>query len=74
MSYAKSGSLRKCLRNIVKLDWRNKLQLLEKIIFGLKTIHESKLIHCDLHDGNILISDNELHITDLGLCRPMEYF
>jgi len=73
MSYAKNGSLRKYLPNVVKYNWYNKLQLLEKIIFGLKTIHESDLIHCDLHDGNVLISDNsdELFITDLGLCKPI---
>ncbi|RIA78776.1 hypothetical protein C1645_795415, partial [Glomus cerebriforme] len=58
MSYAKKGSLRKCLSNIVKFNWEHKLQLLKNIILGLKTIHESDLIHCDLHDGNILISDN----------------
>ena len=73
MSYIKEGSLKNYLPKIVKLNWYNKLQLLEKIIFGLKTIHESNLIHCDLHDGNILISDNhdELFITDLGLCKPI---
>ena len=73
MSYAKEGSLKNYLPKIVKLNWYNKLQLLEKIIFGLKTIHESNLIHCDLHDGNILISDNhdEIFITDLGLCKPI---
>ncbi|RIA88470.1 hypothetical protein C1645_774873, partial [Glomus cerebriforme] len=58
MSYAKEGSLRKCLSNIVKFKWQYKLQLLKNIILGLKIIHESNLIHCDLHDGNILISDN----------------
>ncbi|RIA94010.1 kinase-like domain-containing protein, partial [Glomus cerebriforme] len=49
-----------------------KLQLLKNIISGLKTIHESNLAHCDLHDGNILISDNyETYIIDLGLCKSI---
>ncbi|RIA88847.1 kinase-like domain-containing protein, partial [Glomus cerebriforme] len=49
-----------------------KLQLLKNIILGLKTIHESNLVHCDLHDGNILISENyETYIIDLGLCKPI---
>src|SRR5437763_441533 len=60
MSYVKEGSLRKCLPNIVKLNWHDKLQLLRKKILGLKIIHESGLVHCDLHDGNILISNNEV--------------
>ncbi|RIA83895.1 kinase-like domain-containing protein [Glomus cerebriforme] len=72
MSYAKEGSLRKCLSNIVKFKWQHKLQLLKDIILGLKIIHESNLIHCDLHDGNILISDNyETYIIDLGLCKSI---
>src|SRR5215469_17013466 len=73
MSYAKNGSLRNCLSSIVKLKWQYKLQLLKNIVLGLKIIHESNLIHCDLHDGNILISDNyETYIIDLGLCKPIE--
>ncbi|RGB31610.1 kinase-like domain-containing protein [Rhizophagus diaphanus] len=73
MSYAKKGSLRKCLSDIVKFKWQDKLQLLKRIILGLKVIHESSLTHGDFHDGNILMSDiyNELFITDLGLCKPI---
>src|SRR3989337_278563 len=73
MSYAKKGSLRKCLSDIIKFKWQDKLQLLKKIILGLKVIHESNLTHGDFHDGNILISDdyNELFIIDLGLCKPI---
>ncbi|GBC47032.2 kinase-like domain-containing protein [Rhizophagus irregularis DAOM 181602=DAOM 197198] len=58
MSYAKKGSLRKCLSNIIKFKWQDKLQLLKTIILGLKVIHESNLTHGDFHDGNILMSDN----------------
>ncbi|GBB93374.1 hypothetical protein RclHR1_21590004, partial [Rhizophagus clarus] len=74
MNYAKKGSLRKCLPDIIKLKWQDKLQLLKKIILGLKVIHESNLAHGDFHDGNILISDdyyNELFIIDLGLCKSV---
>jgi serine/threonine protein kinase len=73
MSYAKKGNLRKCLPDIIKFKWQRKLQLLKKIVLGLKVIHESNLAHGDFHDGNILISDNysELFIIDLGLCKPM---
>ncbi|GBB99593.1 hypothetical protein RclHR1_35790001, partial [Rhizophagus clarus] len=73
MSYAKKGSLRKCLSDINKLKWEDKLQLLKKIILGLKVIHESNLTHGDFHDGNILLSDdyNEVFVIDLGLCKPI---
>src|SRR5437764_15358967 len=71
MSYVKEGSLKKCLPNIVKFNWYDKLILLKKIILALKVIHESNLIHCDFHDGNILISNDEVYIIDLGLCKPI---
>jgi serine/threonine protein kinase len=73
MSYARKGSLRKCLSDINNFNWQSKLQLLKKIILGLKVIHESNLTHGDFHDGNILISDdyNEIFIIDLGLCKPV---
>ncbi|GBC04102.1 hypothetical protein RclHR1_05510003 [Rhizophagus clarus] len=73
MSYAKKGNLRKCLSSIIRFEWQDKLQLLKKIILGLKVIHGSNLTHGDLHDGNILMSDNhnELFIIDLGLCKPI---
>ncbi|POG57790.1 hypothetical protein GLOIN_2v1791279 [Rhizophagus irregularis DAOM 181602=DAOM 197198] len=73
MSYAKKGNLRKCLSDIIVFKWQDKLQLLKKIILGLKVIHESNLTHGDFHDGNILMSDNynESFIIDLGLCKPI---
>ncbi|RGB21462.1 kinase-like domain-containing protein, partial [Rhizophagus diaphanus] len=71
MSYAKEGCLKEHLSNIIKFNWQDKLQLLEDIILGLKIIHESNLVHCDLHDGKILISNNEAYIIDLGLCKPI---
>ncbi|PKY29630.1 HCP-like protein [Rhizophagus irregularis] len=73
LSYAKKGSLRKCLSDIIKFEWQVKLQLLKKIILGLKVIHESNLTHGDFHDGNILMSENydELFVIDLGLCKPI---
>ncbi|EXX62850.1 Ack1p [Rhizophagus irregularis DAOM 197198w] len=51
MSYAKKGCLRKCLSDIIKFKWQEKLQLLKKIVLGLKVIHESNLTHGDFHDG-----------------------
>ncbi|RIA84048.1 hypothetical protein C1645_880160 [Glomus cerebriforme] len=72
ISYAKEGNLRNYLPNLVKFKWQHKLQLLKNIILGIKIIHESNIAHCDLHDGNILISDNyETYIIDLGLCKPI---
>ena len=74
MKYADDGSLRKNLQNIVKDEWIIKLKKLQNIISGLNTIHQQKLIHCDFHHGNILNQPYCLSISDLGLCKPMEYY
>ena len=74
MKYAEDGSLRKNLQNIVKDKWIVKLMKLQEIISGLNTIHQQKLVHCDFHHGNILNQQNVLSISDLGLCKPVQYF
>ena len=65
---------KKNLQNIVKDKWVIKLKKLRDIIGGLNTIHQQKLIHCDFHHGNILNRLDSLSISDLGLCKPMEYY
>jgi len=69
MDYAKDGSLRNSLKqnNVYRI-----LCTLYHIISGLDTIHESKLVHCDLHDGNILCGTFNF-ISDLGLSKPIDY-
>jgi serine/threonine protein kinase len=75
MQYANKGNLRGNLMKIVKNNWEQKLYMLYKIIYGLKIIHKQNLIHCDFHDGNILNHDNEdIYISDLGLCQPVKSF
>ncbi|CAB5303937.1 unnamed protein product [Rhizophagus irregularis] len=89
MDYANKGNLRGNLTNIVKNNWKQKLHMLYKIISGLKEIHRQNLIHCDLHDGNILNHKDEkdeedeetedyknekVYISDLGLCQPVKSF
>ncbi|EXX50166.1 Cdc15p [Rhizophagus irregularis DAOM 197198w] len=78
MDYANKGNLRGNLTIVVKYDWNQKLHIIYKIIFGLNHIHKQNLIHCDLHDGNILNHNDkykdEIYISDLGLCRPVKSF
>src|ERR1043166_7128860 len=74
MEYANNGSLRKYLPSVIKFNWLTKLRLLESIIYGLAGLHNSDLVHNDLHDGNILMSRSLSHISDLGLCKPISYF
>ncbi|PKY53469.1 kinase-like protein [Rhizophagus irregularis] len=77
MDYASKGSLRENLQTISKNNWEKKLYMLFGIISGLNDIHHVNLIHCDFHDGNILIHEyvtgkDKVFISDLGLCRPIK--
>ncbi|POG80482.1 kinase-like domain-containing protein, partial [Rhizophagus irregularis DAOM 181602=DAOM 197198] len=75
MDYANNGNLRENLTRMVKNNWNKKLCMLYRIISGLSIIHEKNLIHCDLHDGNILNhNENMIYISDLGLCQPVKSF
>ncbi|CAI2163435.1 3783_t:CDS:2 [Funneliformis geosporum] len=48
--------------------------LMEYANGGLNEIHNLQLVHCDFHDGNILFNNISVYISDLGLCKPVEYF
>uniref|UniRef100_U9T9P1 Protein kinase domain-containing protein n=1 Tax=Rhizophagus irregularis (strain DAOM 181602 / DAOM 197198 / MUCL 43194) TaxID=747089 RepID=U9T9P1_RHIID len=73
LDYAKNGSLRNYLdERHNKLSWNDKFYYLFDIARGLQYIHGNKLIHRDLHAGNIL-HDGIIYITDMGLCKPADY-
>ncbi|CAB4437555.1 unnamed protein product [Rhizophagus irregularis] len=68
-------SLREYLRqNSNNLTWKRKIQIADDIIFALSNIHEEKLIHRDLHSGNILFNEDSqiFYICDLGFCGPAD--
>ena len=71
MKYAGDGSLGDYIRRSFKnLKWKDKIEILYRIISGLKSIHQEQLVHHDFHSGNILHSDMIYHkvlIADLGL-------
>src|SRR4051794_10638198 len=71
MQYIKGGDLRKYLKS-KNLTFQDKLLRLAKIIQGLKDVHSKNLVHRDFHSGNILNSDIQSFITDLGLCKPAD--
>ena len=76
MQYANNGSLLSYLdQNINKLTWRMKLLCLNKIAVDLRIIHDAGFVHCDLHGGNIVMTDddntNYPRICDLGLSQSV---
>ncbi|RHZ86689.1 hypothetical protein Glove_46g71 [Diversispora epigaea] len=71
MEYAEDGDLKHYIQtNFKSIGWREKLELMYNISEALKVIHKAKLVHGDLHSGNILRNKKQFYISDLGLCRP----
>ncbi|KAG9295395.1 hypothetical protein G9A89_013424 [Geosiphon pyriformis] len=74
LPFAEHGDLKAFLKvNENTLSWGMFLDILFQIVGGLRFIHDSKLVHGDLHPGNILVLKlNPLNVvlSDLGLCSP----
>jgi serine/threonine protein kinase len=74
LQYANGGDLNNWINNSYKdFDWLSKINILIRIIMGLKTIHQKQIIHRDFHPGNILFGSidfcyDNIYITDMGLC------
>src|SRR5437870_3752951 len=51
-------------------DLSSNESIIYNISLGLNIIHNSGLVHCDLHIGNILLIDVYVSISDFGLSQP----
>ncbi|GBC06982.1 hypothetical protein RclHR1_07180007 [Rhizophagus clarus] len=76
MPYYDSGDLMRYLKNdFYHISWKTKLYELGDIIKGLAVIHDSEIIHKDLHSGNIFFDTNKHgdgyfpYIGDLGISK-----
>ncbi|GBC28526.2 kinase-like domain-containing protein [Rhizophagus irregularis DAOM 181602=DAOM 197198] len=70
LNYAKGGNLHNYLqKNFINITWNNKLLILQRISFGLYSIHYKNFIHRDFHSGNMLLS-TYWKVGDLGLSQP----
>ncbi|RHZ61710.1 hypothetical protein Glove_346g204 [Diversispora epigaea] len=74
LEYAKNRNLHHFIhKNFETFTWNNKIKYLNDIIGGIKKIHDQKIIHRDLHSGNILVTRSayyKLIISDLGFSQP----
>ena len=89
--YAEGGNLKNCImkhaeftyntiitdRTMPNFDFSNDENIIYGISRGLNIIHNSGLVHCDLHTGNILLKNtlslttvNNISISDFGLSQP----
>jgi serine/threonine protein kinase len=74
LEYAENGSLRNYLdTNHNELNFKSKINYLFNIASGIENIHGNEIIHRDLHIGNILKNYETILITDMGLCKPVDY-
>ncbi|CAG8595563.1 17786_t:CDS:2 [Racocetra fulgida] len=67
----------KILNNSEKMDADFLNELLHLISIRLNLVHKNKIIHCDLHSGNILIGHYNGYsttptIADLGISKPID--
>jgi serine/threonine protein kinase len=76
MRYAQNGSLGDYItKNFKDLKWKDKIEILYRIISGLNNIHQEQLVHHDFHSGNILhfpLLPQKVMIADLGLSVPTD--
>jgi serine/threonine protein kinase len=71
LQYMENGDLRKYLKRTANLiTWDQRLNKICDICLALNNIHSHKLIHKDLHPGNIFIDSTFAYIGDFGFCMP----
>ncbi|RHZ88805.1 hypothetical protein Glove_21g163 [Diversispora epigaea] len=71
--YAEDGDLGTYLRNnFNELNWKAKINMAKDITRGLHYIHQTNIVHRDLHSKNILVHEGKLMISDLGLSKSLD--
>ncbi|RHZ61598.1 hypothetical protein Glove_346g195 [Diversispora epigaea] len=79
LEYLPNGDLHHFIhKNFEEFTWESKIYYLNSIVVGIKNIHDKKIIHRDLHSGNILAKKNiddvgsydYTVISDLGFSQP----
>jgi serine/threonine protein kinase len=74
MPYYESGDLMNYFitNDFYNISWRKKLNSLNLIISGLKSMHKVNIVHRDLHSGNIFFknsTNNNVVVGDLGISK-----
>ncbi|GBB93950.1 hypothetical protein RclHR1_02260015 [Rhizophagus clarus] len=70
-TWACDGNLRNFMnKNPNTFTLKRKIKIFSAIANGLTSLHDNDLLHKDFHIGNILITQGQTMISDLGLCQP----
>src|ERR1043165_1377216 len=71
LQYMENGDLRSYLKRTANLlTWKRRIDNIYDICLALNNIHNERLIHKDLHPGNVFIDSTFAYIGDFGFCMP----
>jgi len=70
MEYIEGLTLRSYIKQKTKLNINEVVEFAKEIAYGIKALHNVKIVHRDLKSQNVLVSkDGRLKIIDLGISR-----
>ena len=69
MEYLKGKNLKEIIAEKGKLNWRDAAKIGEQVAAALAFAHSNDVVHRDIKPHNIVISGNEVKVTDFGIAR-----